>query len=156
MFGGKEGSIYKGFVDVTRLEHASEFKYIGCDLDKSGSGSAKSCWKFANMVSAKRLQLECAKVLHEALLLTVSLYGSETMVKRDRERAKFRVLQIDNLRDVLGIRRMNRVPNLRVKWLRGVTKEKGNDGTSLKWNPGEQQQLKNKSAPEEEAKRKRK
>ena len=32
------------------------------------------------MVSARGLQLECAKFLHEAFLVTVLMYGSETMV----------------------------------------------------------------------------
>ena len=32
------------------------------------------------LVNAQSLQLECAKVLHESLLVLVLTYGSETMI----------------------------------------------------------------------------
>ena len=34
------------------------------------------------LVNARSLQLECAKVLYEVLLMPVLLYSSETMVKK--------------------------------------------------------------------------
>ena len=39
------------------------------------------------------------------------LYGSETMVWKEKEKSRIRAVQIDNLRGLLGIRRMDRVPN---------------------------------------------
>ena len=72
------------------LEHVSEFKYWGCVLDESGTDEADCSRKVAtgkrvagairSLVSAKGLQLECARVLHESLLVPVSTYGSETMI----------------------------------------------------------------------------
>ena len=50
----------------------------------------------------KGLQLECAKVLYESLLGYVIMYGSETMIWK--ERSKIRAVQMDNLRSLLGIR----------------------------------------------------
>ena len=44
--------------DRIRLEYVSEFKYLGCGLDKSGT----------------------YEVLHESLLLPVLIFGSETMI----------------------------------------------------------------------------
>ena len=57
------------------------------------------------MVNAKGLHLECARVLHEALLMPVLLYGSRTILKEKR-RSKIRVVQMDTLRCLLGIMKM--------------------------------------------------
>ena len=70
------------------------------------------------------LQYESARVLHEALLVPVLWYGSETRIWREKERSKIMAVQMDNLRGlrVLGIRRMNSVPNARIRELCGVAK----------------------------------
>ena len=62
--------------------------------------------------------------MHETLLVLLT-YGSETMVWKE-ERSWIRAVQMDNLRGLLGIRRMDRVPNARIRELCGVTK--GVDG----------------------------
>ena len=54
-------------------------------------------------------------VLHETLLVPVLMYGSETMLWKEKERSSFRAVQMDNLRGLLGIRRMDRVPNARIR-----------------------------------------
>ena len=38
---GEEGLECEVHVDVIRLEHVSEFKYLGCVLDKSGTDGAE-------------------------------------------------------------------------------------------------------------------
>ena len=50
-------------------------------------------------------------VLHETLLLLVLMYGRETMLWMKKERPRIRVVQRDNLRGLLGIRRMDRAQN---------------------------------------------
>ena len=65
-----------------------------------------------SLVNARSLQLECARVLHESLLVPVLTYGSET-IWREKERS----VQVENLRGLLGIRRMDKVPNAWVKEL---------------------------------------
>ena len=60
----------------------------------------------------------CAKVL----LVPVLLYGGETMVWREEERSRIRVVQLDNFRSLLGIRRMDRVQNTWIRVLHVVTK----------------------------------
>ena len=45
------------------------------------------------------------------------MYGSEIMLWREKERSKVRAVQMDNLRELLGIRRMDRVPNARIREL---------------------------------------
>ena len=42
-------------------------------------------------------------MLHEALIVPVLLYGSETMVWRERERSRIRAIQMYNLRSLLVI-----------------------------------------------------
>ena len=68
-----------------------------------------------SLVNAWNLQLECARVLHESLLVTVLTYRSETMIWREKERSRILAIQMDNVRGLLGIRRMGKVPNA---WIR--------------------------------------
>ena len=44
------------------------------------------------------------------------------MIWREKRRSTIRAVQMDNLRDLLGIRRMDKVPNARIRQLCGVTK----------------------------------
>ena len=45
-----------------------------------------------SLVNARSLQLECAMVLHESLLVPVLTYGSEKMILREKERSRIRVV----------------------------------------------------------------
>ena len=54
-------------------------------------------------------------VLHETLLVPVLMYSSEPPLWKEKERSRIRVAQMDNLRGLLGIRRMDRVLNA---WIR--------------------------------------
>ena len=94
-------------------------------MDKSGTDGAECSGRVASerwvagairfLVNAKDLQLECAKVLHETLLLSVLRYGSKTMLWKEKEISRVRAVQKENLKGLLGIRRMDRVPNV---WIR--------------------------------------
>ena len=56
---------------------------MGCVLDESGTDGAECNKKVASgrrVAGARDLQLECASVLHETLLVPVLMYGSETML----------------------------------------------------------------------------
>ena len=67
------------------------------------------------LVNARGLRLECFRVLYESFL-------SETLIWKENERYRIRAVQIDKLRGLLGIRRMDKVPNARIRELCGVTK----------------------------------
>ena len=67
-----------------------------------------------SLVNATDLQFESARVLHETLLVPVLMYGSETMLWKE-ERSRVRVVQVYNLRGLLGFRRMDRIPNARIR-----------------------------------------
>ena len=49
------------------------------------------------LVNARSLQLECARILHNSLLVLVLMYGSESLVWREKERSRIRAVQMDNL-----------------------------------------------------------
>ena len=68
----------------------SEFKYLGFVSGESGSDGIECHWRvssgrqvtgtFRYMVNGRSLQIECARVLYEALLMPVLLYSNETMI----------------------------------------------------------------------------
>ena len=61
-------------------------------------------------------------VLHETLLIPVLTHGNKTMLWEEKERSRIRAVQMDNLRGFLGIGRIYRVPNTRIRELCVVTK----------------------------------
>ena len=90
---------------------------MGCVLDESDTDGAKCSLKITSgrrvagairsLVNGRYLQLECARVLHETLLVPLLMYGSETILWKEKERSRARTVQMDNLRGLLGIRRMD-------------------------------------------------
>ena len=108
-----EGLRCEILVDWARLEKVSEFKYLGI-INKSGTDDADCRRKVASgrkVASAIRSQVNnevCSlRVLHKALFVLILLYGSETMIWRERERSRIMDMQMDNLRYLLDIRRMD-------------------------------------------------
>ena len=53
--------------------------------------------------------------MHETFLVPVIMYGSETMLWKKKERFKIRAVKMDNIRGLLDIRRMDGVPNARLR-----------------------------------------
>ena len=45
------------------------------------------------------------------------MYGSEAMLWREKERSRMRAVQMENLRGLLGIRKVDRVPNEQIREL---------------------------------------
>ena len=96
-------------------------------LDESGTDGAECSWKVASgrmvagairsLVNARDLQVVCARVLHETLLVPVLIYGSEAMLWREKERSRVTAVHMDNLRGLLGIRRSGRVLNAQIRGL---------------------------------------
>ena len=63
-----------------------------------------------SLVNARSLLLECVGVLHESFLVPVLTYGSEEMIWREKDRSGIRAVQMNNLRGLQGIRRMDKIP----------------------------------------------
>ena len=68
-------------VDRLCLEHVSD----EAECSRKVAGAIRS------LVNVRSLQLECARVLHESLLVPVLMYGSETMIWREEVRSRIRV-----------------------------------------------------------------
>ena len=72
VLNGGEGLVCEVHVDGIRLEHVSEFKYLGCVSDESGTDGAECSRKVASgrrvagpirsLVNTRDLQLECASL----------------------------------------------------------------------------------------------
>ena len=75
-----------------------------------------------SLVNARDFQLEYARVLRQTLLVPVLMYGSETELWKEKENSRVRAVQMDNLKSLIGIRRMDRAPNARIRKLCGVKK----------------------------------
>ena len=85
----------------------------GENRDKEQS---KDCLRY--LVKARSLQIEYAtRVLHESLLVPILMYGNETKIWKEKERSRIRAVQRDNKRDLLGIRRMDKVQNTQIRQL---------------------------------------
>ena len=54
--------------------------------------------------------------------MPVLTYVIETTIWKEKEKFKIRAVQMDNLRGLLCIRRMDKVPNARIRQLCGVRK----------------------------------
>ena len=119
LLGGEEGLECEVYVK----EYVLEFKYLGFVLDESGTNEAEGSRKVASgwrvtgviksLLNARSLQFGCAKVLQESFLVPVLTYGSETVIWRENERSTIRAVQMDNLRGLLGVRRMDKVSSAR-------------------------------------------
>ena len=87
-----------------------------------------------SLVHARDLQFEYDRVLHESLLVPILMYSSETMKWKEKERFRIRTVQMNNLRGLLGIKMMDRVPECTEKGV--VTSDEGlmklfSDGSAI-------------------------
>ena len=111
VLNGEEGLECEVHVDGFHLEHVSEFIYLGCVLDEVATDGTDCSKKVASgrrvagsissLVNARDLQLECARVLHETLLVPLLMYGTEKMLWKE-ERSRVRAVQMGNLRIIRG------------------------------------------------------
>ena len=109
------------------------FRRIG--TDEAECNGRRVAGPIRSLVNARSLHLECARVLNESLLVPVLTYGNETMKWGKEEMFRVSVVQMNNLRGLLSIRRMNKVPNAWIRQLCGVTKvvDKKIDKVVLRW-----------------------
>ena len=61
-------------------------------------------------------------VLHKAFLEPVLMYGNETMLWKDKKRSRIMAIQMDNVKGLLSIKRIDRVPNAQIREMCRVMK----------------------------------
>ena len=66
---------------------------------------------YRSIVNVRDLELECARVLHERLLVPVLTYGNDKMLRK-KERSRIKAVQMDI--GLFGIRRMDRFPSAQI------------------------------------------
>ena len=72
-----------------------------------GQSGRRVAGTMRSLVNTSDLQPEYARVLHETLLVHVLLYVIETMLWKEDEISRIRAVQMENLRGLLRIRRMD-------------------------------------------------
>ena len=79
----------------------------GAECSRKGPNRRRVATAIRSLVNGRDLQLECARVLHETLLMPVLMYGCETLIWKEKERSRIWVIQINNLHWFLVIKRMD-------------------------------------------------
>ena len=63
------------------------------------------------------------RVLYSTLFVSVLLYDSETMIWSEKKRSRIWAILMNDLRSLIGIRRIDIVPNIQIRELCRVIKE---------------------------------
>ena len=97
-----------------------ELKYLECVLDESGIYVGKCLRKLS--YGCYQVPGYCLSVLgcYTTLLMPVLLYGNK-IIWRKNYMSRIRAVQIDNFRCLLVVRRMDKVLNVQIRELGGVT-----------------------------------
>ena len=98
----------------------------GAECSRKVASGRRVAGAIRSLVNVRDLQLECARVLHETLLV---------LLWEEKERSRIRAVHIDKVRGLICIRRMDRVPNALIRELCEVTKgvEERIDEGVLRW-----------------------
>ena len=67
------------------------------------------------MLSNRGLRIKAKKCIYEGVIVTTALYGAEAWGMRSAERRKVNVLEVNCLRSLVGVARMDRVRNEEVR-----------------------------------------
>ena len=81
------------------------------------------------------MQIKAKKCLYEGVIVPTALYGGEAFGIRSAERRKVNVLEMNCLRSLVGVSRMDRVRNEEVRMRAGIEKELASraDQRVLRW-----------------------
>ena len=90
ILNGEDGLESEFHVNGMQLKHVLKGKCLGYVLDELGADEAECHRKVASGRKFAGFTAECAKVLHETSLMPVLMYGSETMIWKEKE--KFRAV----------------------------------------------------------------
>ena len=76
-----------------------------------------------SVLSNGGLGIKAKKCLYEGVILPTALYRAEAWGMRSAERRKVNVLEMKDLRSVVGVSRMDRVRNEEVRGRAGIERE---------------------------------
>ena len=111
-------------LDNKRMEEVDMYRYLGVDISSDGRMHEELCHrmkeacKSAGMLKSlwgRRNVTREAKVgMFEGIVEPSLWYGSETWVMNKSEHKEIEAVEVECLRSICGVRRMDRVPNTEV------------------------------------------
>ena len=108
-----------------RMEEVETYRYLGVDISSDGGmgeevnhriTEAKKAWGALKDVSKKRHISQEAKVgMYEGIIEPSLLYGCEVWTLKVRERKRIEAVEMNCLRNICGLRIIDRVPNVEIR-----------------------------------------
>ena len=128
-----------------RMEEVETYRYLGVDISNDSGmgeevnhriGEARKAWGALKDVWKKRHISREAKVgMYEGIIEPSLLYGCEIWVLNVRDRKRMEAVEMNCLRNVCGLRRIDRVPNVEIRRMCGknVSVSQRMDQGVLRW-----------------------
>ena len=83
----------------------------------------RACGARKSVLSSRGLGIKAQKSLYEGVIVPTVLYGAEAWGMRSAERRKVNALEMQCLRSLVGVSRMDRVKNEEVRRRAGIERE---------------------------------
>ena len=124
---GKNGEVNEVNVNMNdrRMEEVETYRYLGVDVSSEGGmeeevnhriTEARKAWGALKDVWKKRHISNEAKVgMYEGIIEPTLLYGCETWVMKKRDRKRIEAVEMNCLRNICGVRRIDRVSNAEIR-----------------------------------------
>ena len=108
-----------------RMEDVETYRYLGVDISSDGGmgeevnhriTEAKKAWETLKYIWKKRHISQEAKVrMYEGIIEPALLYDCEVWTLKVRERKRMEAVEMNCLRNICGLRRIYRVPNVEIR-----------------------------------------
>ena len=118
---------------VKEHEDVDCFKYLGLQVAAFGGCERdvvhrmnewyRAWGALKRVLSNRGLGIKAKKCLYEGVIIPTALYGAEAWGMRSAERRKVNVLEMKCLRSLVGVARMDRVRNEKVRIRAGIERE---------------------------------
>ena len=124
---GKNGEVNEVNVNMNdrRMEEVETYRYLGVDVSSEGGmeeevnhriTEARKAWGALKDVWKKRHISNEAKVgMYEGIIEPTLLYGCKTWVMKKRDRKRIEAVEMNCLRNICGVRRIDRVSNAEIR-----------------------------------------
>ena len=109
---------------------------VGCERDVvHRMNEGYRAWGVLQSVNNRELGINAKKCLYERVIVPTALYGAEAWSMRSAERRRVNVLEINCLRSLLGVSRMDRVRNREERRRADIERELATraDQRALRW-----------------------
>lgn len=128
-----------------QMEEVKSFDYLGVCIAATGElndevrhrveEGCKSWGALKSVMRCRGLGMDAKKRLYESVVVPTVLYGSETWGMKEAEKRRLDVLEMNCLRSMVGVTRMDRIRNEEVRRRTGVVRELSSrvDQRVLRW-----------------------